>query len=109
MSFCAIFINLQRIISNIIAMISKHGGNIQGSVFTIKTGGDPHQCDFHTNCDSEALQAQSLQVRSSSVIFDDFYPPHHHPAIILLFPTIKIQIQERHNNLLTVQRQGCCG
>ena len=43
-------------------------------------GGDPHQCDFHTNCDSEALQAQPVQVRWSSVLFDPTLP-HVSPII----------------------------
>ena len=65
---------------------------------SLKPGGDPHQCDFHTNCDSEALQAQPVQVRSSSVLFDPNITPNQ-----------SIQIQERDNNLLTLQRQGCRG
>ena len=74
---------------------------------SIKPGGDPHQCDFHTHCDSEALQAQPVQVQSSSVLFDNLYFPTLPPATIT--PNQSIQIQERDNNLLTFQRQGCRG
>ena len=52
---------------------------------SIKPGGDPHQCDFHTNCDSEALQAQPVQVPSSSVPFDPtITPPCPQPGPLFL-------------------------